>query len=623
MTCASGATLRAMSASCVVVATTCGLAGRRRRRRRSRRANSEQTRAGPSASSASAYRNSFPFDGSGCPQDCVHRPETLRSRPCCVAPSDGRHPPPSPGARRGRLRRAASSPPPRSPSDTGPALFELPLPHRPASDAGARRRSIQAPQRFDLVGLRWASGHAQAQVRARAHGERWTRWTALPHPHGPHVSGTDPAFTGAADELQFRLRGNATQLKARFVRALPHAPASRRPAPRRRACPRSSRATAGAPTRSRPAARPSYGTVQIAFVHHTAGTIEYAPEDSPGIVLGIARYHRDSNRWNDIGYNFLVDRYGVDLRGPRGRHRPGGRRRAGAGLQQLQHGDRDARDVHRAPARRARDGVARQADRLEAEPPRRAHQRAGDADLRRRREQPLPERHAGHLRAHQRPPRRRPDHLPRRRALRAAPGPPSAEPPATRRRSARSRSRPPASRARRRSASPAHMRFADGSIARGRAAGRRVRRARTRRLRAGHARAPPASTARWTTSVVLPASGKVRAVFAGDGTRPRLESAPVDGQGRPEPGDHDGQAARHGRHRVRGHRHARPRRRRRSSACSRSRSRGRWVTVQRKRIAVAPDPHRHEGAGRRHAGLYRVSIIADGVTRRRTLRALH
>jgi hypothetical protein len=67
-----------------------------------------------------------------------------------------------------------------------------------------------------------------------------------------------------------------------------------------------------------PRTTPSYGEVQLAFVHHTVNANDYAPEDSAGIVLGICRYHRDHNKWNDLGYNFLVDRYGQIFEGRAG-----------------------------------------------------------------------------------------------------------------------------------------------------------------------------------------------------------------------------------------------------------------------------------------------------------------
>jgi hypothetical protein len=50
-------------------------------------------------------------------------------------------------------------------------------------------------------------------------------------------------------------------------------------------------------------------------VHHTAGTNDYSPSQAAAIMRGIQAYHVKSNGWNDIGYNFLVDRYGTIYEG--------------------------------------------------------------------------------------------------------------------------------------------------------------------------------------------------------------------------------------------------------------------------------------------------------------------
>jgi hypothetical protein len=210
---------------------------------------------------------------------------------------------------------------PRAALAARPALFELGLGGEAARAAAAggwhTSRVLRAPRRFDLIGLRWARGaRLSAEVRARRRGGSWSPWVplAVVAGHGPDgerpVAGTEPVWTGPADYFQLRMHGSARGLRARFVRSAPAAPRVARAA----------RAQVGAPSiipRSAwggdsvpPRAPPSYGSVQLGFVHHTVTANDYAPEESAGIVLGIARYHRDSNGWNDIGYNFVVDQYG-------------------------------------------------------------------------------------------------------------------------------------------------------------------------------------------------------------------------------------------------------------------------------------------------------------------------
>jgi hypothetical protein len=187
---------------------------------------------------------------------------------------------------------------------------------------------VDVPGGFDLAGLRW-SGHAHPRIerRARRPGGRFTEWlpVAHAHDHGPDGAGpasaTDPVWTGRSRAVELRLDRPVDGLTLQTVR-------TERP---RGVMARAAQAlptTDGGPPiitrdqwggdRLRLRGRPEYGSVQLAFVHHTVNANDYGPADSAGIVLAIAKYHISGNGWNDIGYNFLVDKYGQIFEGRMG-----------------------------------------------------------------------------------------------------------------------------------------------------------------------------------------------------------------------------------------------------------------------------------------------------------------
>lgn len=60
---------------------------------------------------------------------------------------------------------------------------------------------------------------------------------------------------------------------------------------------------------------PEFINYKGVVVHHTAGTNNYSKSESAGIVRSIYAYHTNTLGWGDIGYNFLVDKYGQIFEG--------------------------------------------------------------------------------------------------------------------------------------------------------------------------------------------------------------------------------------------------------------------------------------------------------------------
>jgi len=60
---------------------------------------------------------------------------------------------------------------------------------------------------------------------------------------------------------------------------------------------------------------PAFAPVEMAFVHHTVNANSYTRAQAPGLVRGIYYYDTKGLKWSDLGYNFLIDRYGTIYEG--------------------------------------------------------------------------------------------------------------------------------------------------------------------------------------------------------------------------------------------------------------------------------------------------------------------
>src|SRR3954452_17624930 len=220
-------------------------------------------------------------------------------------------------------------------SANGPSDFEMrgPVGASAALAGPYKSHVLRAPKRFDLVGMRWrGSLRPTISLRARGRAGRWTKWTRVPSDpdDSPDKSSLErtrggfsaPVWTGDAHLVQYKLSRRVPGLRLHFVsvpsrtrRALASRTAQATPAPGQPVI--QPRAAWGAQDCA-PRDAPVFGDVQVAFVHHTVSANDYTAAEVPSIILSICRYHRNSNGWNDIGYNFLVDKFGTTWEGRAG-----------------------------------------------------------------------------------------------------------------------------------------------------------------------------------------------------------------------------------------------------------------------------------------------------------------
>lgn len=220
------------------------------------------------------------------------------------------------------------------------------LHHDVPSVVTAATAPIPVGDGVNAIGVSWSGAvpHGVVQWRFRPQGGAAGAWSELPTgAHGPDADtaearsarrASEPVLTTDPGSVELRIIGDAAPPST--VVATVDAADAPHPSAKRSASVADVRLPAPAPTTASDAARaaasgstpsistraawgadeslrkgnPSYGAVKGEVVHHTVNANTYAAADVPALIRSIYEYHVLRNGWNDIGYNFLIDRFG-------------------------------------------------------------------------------------------------------------------------------------------------------------------------------------------------------------------------------------------------------------------------------------------------------------------------
>ncbi len=185
---------------------------------------------------------------------------------------------------------------------------------------------LAAPRVFSLVGVQWSSpAHVRIELRVRRRDGPWSRWaTASTLGHGPDAWRPgepligEGIWTGPAEYVEVRSSRPLHGVRLHFVAPEPAATFGARAAASSPALAQPIlHAGPGQPPiiarqvwaqgKAPPAVNPGYGTVKLAFVHHTDNPNGYSAAQVPSMLYAIYQFHRYTRGWDDIGYNFVID----------------------------------------------------------------------------------------------------------------------------------------------------------------------------------------------------------------------------------------------------------------------------------------------------------------------------